>query len=1117
MSGSLSSPEESRSENKLSEKHKWRGKLFPTDSRFGRSAENLESTDDDIANFLHITGTRLEGPLAPRIGFAADSRRSSIASVDQCDTIVDTYRGPKPRQKKGLSVRFDTTPPVVVGVGGDEAELPPRDVLKSFAGPARSETSPDQELSQYKTNDKASGACGRSPHPFDETTFRPSYLRRRATGIDEELLEEEKTNTSHVREAVPPTFSNVPTASRWPRIEEQDLNQKLQKRHPRVFTYNPCSTSEDSSYDQSYTWQTAETRNHEATRHLSTPPPRALPANSLTPTKSLGPPHVFHEPSISSYHFPPAAKDLPQLPDPEHQGTRQESQDISYGLVDKPLSLRTVASSLRGESLNEFDSRVQRFNDLFRLNASTYVDITAVPLERWLKTSAWWFLRGKGGLESAMYRKSSTIVPANAENDGGSSSTLKQAYIDLAKALWVLKDVTPNLPGTRKFSNASMKSILAAAKSSEDQPLAELVEVHLDLSNHLRALTTLMKENEKLPPHDLYMQSLEPQVFLETPNFAPDIARLMANNLLSPPIKSKSYENHPFFPILVGDTERHFSFGKMFVDVFLDSRDDAKSGVHIPCVVSVIRERSDWAVKAAVASQDGQVNLVIQSDKHGGLHWRDVQWKITLHTMQLRLQEGVCLQIRFSEKDFKTIWGICDYTKRVQKEYSARRDEELLYERELLSFQCFESTSFPAEPINGCRMRLFARKVVAIEGSAQHEAHDGYRLMVITPQSHKTLSKVNYQLGKDKPILFSTHRRSGRNTLLVRVPSSLTLSITFYATSDAKLFRSTLAGTLITEDDHCSATVQLQRMTITSLSAEQDMVFMNTSSCVSDLSWQKLCVVNRGPPNCSHNSQSTARSEYLRILADCEYGTITDRINTGELQLSLGVESLNQINLLRAAQQDMTWCFADGVLGEADLNSLSHMLQSIGTSPSIRTYHFHSLLDLHSFQAMLTGFYVLYDGLADTFSISRRRMVVLKRWEASTPRLQIIKREKTIQLIAFFKGFSHGASMNFVLKVTDSFETFARSGVFFLRIIDAKFALPRNESDPARDFVCLDMPEYPTEHDDIIIGFDSEQGKHLKRLAGSSAKRTWTNKLQIETSLPNHCLRQSTRCLEWRL
>ena len=55
-------------------------------------------------------------------------------------------------------------------------------------------------------------------------------------------------------------------------------------------------------------------------------------------------------------------------------------------------------------------------------------------------------------------------------------------------------------------------------------------------------------------------------------------------------------------------------------------------------------------------------------------------------------------------------------------------------------------------------------------------------------------------------------------------------------------------------------------------------------------------------------------------------------------------------------------------------------------------------------------------------------------------------------------------------------ESFNRSGKFCIRFADAKFALPKVEDDPASDFLCLDMPEYPIEHDDILIVFDNEAG-----------------------------------------
>ena len=104
-----------------------------------------------------------------------------------------------------------------------------------------------------------------------------------------------------------------------------------------------------------------------------------------------------------------------------------------------------------------------------------------------------------------------------------------------------------------------------------------------------------------------------------------------------------------------------------------------------------------------------------------------------------------------------------------------------------------------------------------------------------------------------------------------------------------------------------------------------------------------------------------------------------------------------------------------------------------------------------------------------------------KRWEASATRLQIIQRDTVYQLLAFFKDFQYGNCMNFVIKTTDRFESatkpVAKIEQYFVRIVDAKFALPRKLTESNADFVCLDMPEYPSEHDDITIGFDTEAGK----------------------------------------
>ncbi|KAI9888433.1 MAG: hypothetical protein M1814_006938 [Vezdaea aestivalis] len=99
---------------------------------------------------------------------------------------------------------------------------------------------------------------------------------------------------------------------------------------------------------------------------------------------------------------------------------------------------------------------------------------------------------------------------------------------------------------------------------------------------------------------------------------------------------------------------------------------------------------------------------------------------------------------------------------------------------------------------------------------------------------------------------------------------------------------------------------------------------------------------------------------------------------------------------------------------------------------------------------------------------------VYKKWDSNFSRLQVIRQDRLVQLVAFFSEFSHGHCMNFILKGTDNFESFSKSGKYGIRVVDAKFALPKGEDDPSSHFVSIDLPDYPSEHDDITILFDSQ-------------------------------------------
>jgi hypothetical protein len=169
-----------------------------------------------------------------------------------------------------------------------------------------------------------------------------------------------------------------------------------------------------------------------------------------------------------------------------------------------------------------------------------------------------------------------------------------------------------------------------------------------------------------------------------------------------------------------------------------------------------------------------------------------------------------------------------------------------------------------------------------------------------------------------------------------------------------------------------------------------------------------------------------------------------------------------------------------------------YLQHCISEYPTKHSFAFYNLEELHTFQFAITGFQVKFDGLARDFCVSRRRggatLSLHKRLDAGLTRVQIVSHnhDGVVQLLAFFDDQCTWAdSMGFVVKGVDIVERYeAKGGRLGVRLVDAKFSLPRMEKsrggakldDVERGFICLDMPEYPGENDDIWIGFDDNEG-----------------------------------------
>ena len=1084
-----SPPEESGSDLRPSGKHKWRGKLFSPEYRFGRSAEDIESTDDDVASFLQHAATKTRtrpqpAQLTPRIDTTAAARFAKSSQPLEAAAIVDHYRGPRPRQNKGLHVNFVAAAPEIIGEGGDEAELPSKEVTKSRANTDHHAMAQTPGLPTSVNDTGGRRGRGPSPMPIDDFTFRPKPLQRAPTGLDE-IDDAKDLSDSDQNFEVGSLDTSASPASNLKPLPVQTRDQQYDGSEPDPRSVRPVISplsDEESDSDAGYPSPIEGNVSDGDSKYLGVPAPEILVGNSITPRPSPearpadpdAQPPSYGFPTMSGWIHPPS-----EAQDAKRVREVQPGHEQLTAPKSKPFSLRQVAKGLGDDSLDDFDARVQRFNNIFRLGVTAHTDLMRVPFVQWIRATCWWFLMGRQGLESEVRNKSDTST------EPVPSPMLKQAYVNLAKAWWIVKEITPRHPDITRFGKASMNSLCAMIKSFGNRTLAELAEVHVQVVANMRALTMSMKRNGKLPPPDLEIQRLDLHVLLEFPRVPTGYAELMVNNSFEYYVDSKKNITEPFFPMLIGDTERHFNFGRMFVEVSM-VLDNVKQNLRLPCVLSMLRDRREWGVQAVVASQDGQVNMIISDEMIGALPWKTVQWQIQSHeifvTMSIGPATSTKLGIKFTEKDFKTLWGIYDYTQRIKKDISIRKDEELIFERTLRRFQCDDVTRFPADPIANCGLRVFEEKSALPDRPEQRTIHNGYRLTVITPPSMKSLSIVNYYLGRENPVLFGIHRGNDGSRLILRIsPSSVKISPTFTKPEDIDMFRHLLSGTLVTKEDYCFPPLQLQNLAIMENGENglSNLGKVDDGGSIAKLPWNKIRIIRRQPAVQGHDSMF-AGSENLRILADSDFGTLTDRINlsAGELRLNLNIENFNEIRFLRPSRSDMTWSLADERTPKEALTSVCITLKTMLTSWTTRKYCFRSLQDLHSFQSIVTGFSVLYDGLAGSFAISRRRMVVPvhKKWEASSARLQVLRHDKNIQLVGFFEDFNHGSCINFTLKVTDVFEAFEKGEWFCLRIVDAKFPLPKKSDDESKDFVCLDMPDYASEHDDITIGFHNAHG-----------------------------------------
>jgi hypothetical protein len=1018
-----------------------------------RKEKKAQAQEDvDVDEFLHGTSDKLhmmpvtnEPPYQPpltRIVTSSARPWPSAAEVQGSRRIRGRSASPK-RSRKGLVVRFTQEQPEVIGEGGDEATSPVSEI-----GMRKRAHSHPPTLQPYRDqNMVVPRRPVNSPRHSQELPERPKITEEPRPGP----IQRTRTGFESI-----PEIGGVPVQDNVQETTEDESKRNLGQRSVsdrRSF----AEIKADMQSGEGLALVNAASRTSIIDQHLPDAPNAA--ADEMAPQLD-----ELHLNTMKNVNIP----SFPGIPVQSTQGRPLTPNDrqVTEHLTESPvalsraptLTLQEAAIAVGDDALQDFTSRVVHLFTLFRLSTESVKPLPKCTLEELVRAALWWFLKGRLYLEAAVRDR-----PSSPQAQQNNFFVRQQAYADLAKSLWIVETVTSQYPETQ----------LRPGSVDSNTPQADILDVRQGIIASLRKLTMSMKRNNFLPPNvdDVPLtQGLDASIWVQDDGNRSLVASQRPTTAIS------LSETFP-----MGDTTRTFHFSRMFVEAVL-LEEAASQHYRCPVLVSIVRNQKEKEVTVIVASQDGSLNFAIQADKARGPTWEDVRWQSKHSTVEIKLPRGFMLRLHCSEHEFRTLWGIYDYEKETHGSLLQRPGEELIFETVLRMFQLFDQGShpaFPKEPLPHCHLRIFERTVVEKAASGPRTMHRGFRIGLNTSSKTKNLRGIDQDLPPSHPIQFGFLRGDGGlPALLLKINdgnSKYTMVTTFETMNERARLHALLTGITLGNGEDVVAEAPINGLS-TGINDE------NKPNCLRDLEWQSFRFINQDYGDIQ--SSKTVLSENLRVIVDFKAGSITDRINVepGELKLRLNVNNPNELKVLRQPQQDMTISVLESQVSKELPQELAILLGELSKSESTRTYAFPSTKELHLFQAALTGFDILFDGIASSFNISRRRMVVpiYKKWDAVLTRLQIVQREKVVQLVAFFENFSHGDCMNFALKSTDIFESSSRNGKYSLRIVDAKFAMPKRRGEGEmgieHEFVCLDMPEYPGEHDDITIVFDNEAG-----------------------------------------
>jgi hypothetical protein len=901
----------SRDGHKKLKKPHWRAKLFSKEGKQDGDDNHSLNANADVLEFLGSSPQKPQtrplplktGIPPPRIDVSVSQRWpdshdiSDVASQNEAgqegySQSREEQRRKKPR-REGLKVSFAAGEPEIIGEGGDEAELPTLELLRS-RGKARAPIAPT-----YGNSSSGNTHPAYDPTQYDRNNeeFKPRIFVRAPPGLSgppTALLMSQESNPDAL-----PQNNGVSDTSPVKGSFAARMKARMRAEEGLVFHNGLREPSPAATEDRGIR------QNPSPIPQRSTPSPLPPPehvertlAYSLHPTPA---PAVGNapEPRLHEDHTrkgellpptmqPPSYREFPPSPGSTNLEGPNLGPDNPQESTSPMTAIRSAAAAVSEDALGEFASRVNHYSSLFSLAAESVKPVMETSLAEWVRCSTWWILKGRSELEN--FTRSRQRETNEQRTQPSPQMSPFQAYVDLAKALWVNQYIVPQHPELRVYGNMSTAALVAVVRRVGNQELVSNLELHQSIIANLRALTMSMKRNGILPPEDSGLsQGLDTSIWIKYPFFTPDISTLLSGSASKSMViegPRKSITTASIMPL--GDTAQRFCYSRMLVNVWLTSDDDKSSPFDVPCMLSVLRDRNEWGVMIAIGSQNDLVNIVVQADRNQGPTWGDVHWSTRSQSMRIRMPRGFELNVQCQEPDFKNLWNIIDYTGKAEASMKPEAGESLIFENVTNAFQYIDNRPnrvFPAEPSKRCRLRVFERTATRSDGFGQRRYHRGFRFIAVTSPKIKTLSSVNHVLGNGTPILFSYLRGDdGAPALMIKIKDGSgkhSMIITFHEPAERSELHALLIGSVVSDDEAESPLLTLSSFSIENHGAIEEAV-SSEKGPLKQLQWESVRIIDKKHQTPLHSASPRTHSGAPRICIDGSSGTVTDRVVIGK-------------------------------------------------------------------------------------------------------------------------------------------------------------------------------------------------------------------------------------------